>query len=462
MEFNIEYGGTEVDFDSVPKAIEAAGADVVAIEEGYAQMPRIARALGWDYYDNRTQIVSKFPLLAPDNGEALTYVEVVPGGVVAMANVHLPSAHYGPFNVRKGKSVDEVVAIENRLRVPAVQPAVDALTPLASAGVPVFLIGDFNTPSHLDWTKAAIRGQADKKYPVDWPVSELVREAGFRDSYRELYPDPVKNPGLTWPANRPFVAGYNPYRHGDTPDRIDFIYNGGPSQALESKIVGEPGIDGVDIVVSPWPTDHRGEVTSFEVTPAIPPVMVSVDRRLIGTDEPAVARFHAPGAQGEHVVAVAAGEDPAASSVVDVPAGGADGAVELAPANGWSAGAYEAALLDGSGQTLATAPFWVADPGQDPVIATTEPAYKVGDPIEITWNFAPGNRWDWIAVYHRHADPNVASYGQWLYTGATIAGSATIDEDSEGPWPITPGKYSIYLMEDDNYVKLGGSDFTVG
>jgi hypothetical protein len=461
MEFNIEYGGTEVDFDSVPKAIEAAGADVVAIEEGYAQMPRIARALGWDYYDNRTQIVSKLPLLTPENGEPFTYVEVMPGGVVAIANVHLPSAHYGPFNVRAGKSVDDVVAIENRLRVPAVQPAVDALTPLAGAGMPVFLVGDFNTPSHLDWTTAAIRGQADKKFPVDWPVSELLDVEGFSDSYRVLYPDPVRNPGLTWPANRPFVAGYNPYRNGDTPDRIDFIYNGGPSLALASDIVGEPGVDGVDIVVSPWPTDHRGEVTTFGITPAAPPVMVSVDRRMIGIDEPAVARFHAPGAQGEHVVAVAAGEDPATASVVDVPAGAADGAVELAPADGWTAGAYEAALLDGSGQTLSAAPFWVEEPGQDPVIATTEPAYKVGDPIEVTWNWAPGNRWDWIAIYHRHANPNVASYGQWLYTGATIAGSATIDRSAEGPWPIAPGTYSVYLMEDDNYVKLAGGDFTV-
>ena len=44
MEFNIEYGGSQVDFDSVPAAIKAAGADVVAIEEAYATMPKIANA----------------------------------------------------------------------------------------------------------------------------------------------------------------------------------------------------------------------------------------------------------------------------------------------------------------------------------------------------------------------------------------------------------------------------------
>ncbi len=131
MEFNIEYGGTQVDFRSVPKAIEAAGADVVAIEEGYAQMPRIARALGWDYFDNRTQIVSKFPLLAPADDSLFTYVEVEPGRVIAIGNVHLPSQSYGPFHIRAGMSVDDVVAIENRLRVPAVQPTVEALSSLS-------------------------------------------------------------------------------------------------------------------------------------------------------------------------------------------------------------------------------------------------------------------------------------------------------------------------------------------
>jgi hypothetical protein len=461
MEFNIEYGGTEVDFDSVPKAIEASGADVVAVEEAYAQMERIARALDWPYYDNRTQIVSKFPLLAPESGEAYAFVEIVPGGVIAIANQHLPSASYGPFHVRDGMGKKEVVEIENQRRVPAVQPALDALTPLAAGGMPVYLIGDFNTPSHRDWTPAAIRGQPDKKYPVDWPVTKLVEAAGFRDSYREVYPNPVTHPGITWPADRPFVAGYNPYRNGDTPDRIDFIYEGGPSEAVASQIVGEPGVPGVDIVVSPWPTDHRGTVTTFEVTPSAPPVMVSMDRRLIQVDEPASVRFHAPGAQGEHVVAVPSGEDPVAASVADVPTGAADGALELAPDGEWTAGEYEAVLLDGSGQALASAPFWVAAPGQEPVIATAARVYEVGTPIDVTWSWSPGNRWDWVAVYPRGADPNVASYSHWLYTGATVEGGASIGGPVAGRWPLEPGKYSVYLMEDDNYVKLAGADFTV-
>src|SRR5436853_7131925 len=65
MEFNIEYGGEQVAFQGVINAIRAGGASVVAIEEGYGNMPKIAQGLGWPYYDPRTQTVSKYPLLEP-------------------------------------------------------------------------------------------------------------------------------------------------------------------------------------------------------------------------------------------------------------------------------------------------------------------------------------------------------------------------------------------------------------
>src|SRR6185295_13920639 len=82
MEFNVEYGGTGVDFSSVPAAIEAAGADVVGIEEAYANTARIAEGLGWPYYDPRLQLVSRLPLIDPPEGKGVyTFVEVAPGRV---------------------------------------------------------------------------------------------------------------------------------------------------------------------------------------------------------------------------------------------------------------------------------------------------------------------------------------------------------------------------------------------
>ena len=60
--------------------------------------------------------------------------------------------------------------------------------------MPVFLTGDMNSPSYLDWTAvAAVRPQV--AYPLVWPVSKALADAGFRDSYRDAYPDPVARPG---------------------------------------------------------------------------------------------------------------------------------------------------------------------------------------------------------------------------------------------------------------------------
>ena len=60
----------------------------------------------------------------------------------------------------------------------------------------------------------------------------------------------------------------------------------------------------------------------------------------------------------------------------------------------------------------------------------------------MAWSNVPGNRFDWIGIYRRGADPAVASYLLWTYTGATIVGSATLDETSEGRFPLPPGKYT--------------------
>src|SRR5690242_19438131 len=54
----------------VARAIRASGADVVGIEEGGGEIPQIAHALHWRYYDIRMQIVSRLPLVDPPDGNA--------------------------------------------------------------------------------------------------------------------------------------------------------------------------------------------------------------------------------------------------------------------------------------------------------------------------------------------------------------------------------------------------------
>ena len=123
---------------------------------------------------------------------------------------------------------------------------------------PVFVVGDFNEPSHLDWTEAAAKAG---RHPIKvaYPTSTEMVKAGFSDSYRKIYPDEMKNPGITW---SPAYKVSDPLTHHD---RIDFVYFKGKGlQVKDVKILGE-NKENADLVVSPYPSDHRAVVATFSL-----------------------------------------------------------------------------------------------------------------------------------------------------------------------------------------------------
>ena len=196
--------------------IGASGADIVGIEEGEHNAGVIAEALGW-YASDRTQVISRFPIVDPPGADGIyVWVEVLPGRFVAIGNVHLPSDPYGPYGIRDGASLAETLELEESVRLPAIQEQLAVLPALAAAGFPTFLTGDFNSPSHLDWTAAVSAVRPEVPYPVDWPVSRALADAGFRDSYREVHPNPLAVPGFTWTPGGPES---DPQR-GPRPDRL--------------------------------------------------------------------------------------------------------------------------------------------------------------------------------------------------------------------------------------------------
>ena len=465
MVFNIEYGGEVVDFNSVIRAIRASGADVVGIEEAWGNTARIARRLGWAYADPRLQIVSRLPLIDPPGGDGLyTFVQTAPGRVVAIGNVHLPSYPYSPQRILQGATASEALAFERAYRMPPLRPPVRALSALVGSGIPSFLLGDFNSPSYLDWTRATVGSLPQIRFPMHWPATELTAKHGFRDSYREVHPDPLRTPGLTWPSGRPRPAGaYNPGPHAAN-DRIDFIFDGGPATTVRSTIVGESGAADVGIAVDPWPSDHRAVVSTFDVRAAVPPTLVSVSSRLVEVGDDLGVTFHAPGVPGEHVSIVPAGATPTSGVVADQPTGidgPTDGTLTF-PTDGFVPGAYDAVLIGATGE-LARIPFWVEPAGAGPQIETTRSSYGVGDPITVEWHGAPGSRWDWVGIYEAGVDPSTDPYQylEYLYTGSTIDGSATFDRDANGAWPLPPGDYSVYLLEDDAYRAVASGTFSV-
>jgi Endonuclease/Exonuclease/phosphatase family len=472
MSFNIFYGGDELNLqtgqfckdaagcpetlDQVAVAIRASGADVVGLEEATMNTCPLAQKLGW-HCNPRNQIISRYPIIDPPGGNGLyVFVEPIPGRVVAVSDVHLPADPYGPYEIRDGATLAEVLQLENDLRVPDIQDELQALPPLGAHGIPVFLTGDFNTPSHLDWTQAVADVRADVPFPVEWPVSRALTTAGFRDSFRVVHPDPVVKPGFTWTPGSP--EGEKVEVH----DRIDWVLSIGAT-ATASKVVGEGGNPNTDIAVDPWPSDHRGIVSTFEVTPAEMPILVAVEERSRDQGQTLHVRFHANGVSGERVALVRG-----TTTVTSKSTGAAvDGTVSFATTN-LPTGAYQAVLRNPSGQAHSGSRFWLYAPGSVTTVSTSKATYKVGEAITVSWKKAPGMKFDWLGLYsagesadNTHQTTCFAGlcgnghYFLYTYTHTAIEGSTRFDANSFAGWKtwdqIGTGTYQIRLLLDDGY-----------
>ena len=200
--YNVEYGGGE----STDAVISSIDADVVGVLESYNRLPEMAENTGYPYYNVSLQILSKYPILEPSGGDGMyAFLEVRPGEVVAFFNMHLDYVKYGPKLLRQGASLEEVIASENEVRTSALDAPLPLMNDLIEQGYPVFFTGDHNEPSSLDYTEATVGSRPKIDEPVSWPVSEAVLEVGFRDTYREIHPDPLEDPGITHEGIGDFV-----------------------------------------------------------------------------------------------------------------------------------------------------------------------------------------------------------------------------------------------------------------
>ena len=475
MTFNIFYGGDEIDLEQnhwcvdaagcpetmeqVIAAIRASDADVVGMQEGTANGCVIADRLGW-YCSERLQVISRYRLIDPPGADGVyVYAEVEPGRVVAIANVHLPAEPYGPYYPREGWTLEQILELEITTRLPWIRSHLRALPKLAAAGIPTFMTGDFNSPSHLDWTVEVAAVRPDVViYPVEWPVSKVLADAGLRDSYREAYPDPVAKPGFTW------TPGSLEEIPDEVHDRIDWVLADGPSTTLDSQIVGEPRNADTDIVVDPYPTDHRGVVSTFRVIPGVPELFAAVDERRVFGGDKLVVRFHGEGDPVEQIAVVPAGEGVGRAVASRSTGSAVDGAVNFATGE-WAPGDYEAILVRRD-HVRSRSPFWLYAPGTPAQVSTNRRVYERGEPIRVSWAAAPGYKWDWIGVYKPGDGPTKraagcnAGYcgnGHYLlyeYTGASIEDSTRFDAYSAPgyvSWPLRRGWYEIRLLMDDGY-----------
>ncbi|GAB3708373.1 endonuclease/exonuclease/phosphatase family protein [Nocardiopsis oceani] len=276
MSFNTWHGGTQVNdyHEKQVRFLLESDADVVGLQETQGEhTERLAEALGWYHWQGSDSlgVLSRYPI-AEEYGEvnASGGVRIELDGEesqVNLWNVHLGYTPYGPYDFCfDGMDVDEVLEREAESgRTPQITDTLEVVSDQVDAAddVPVLLVGDFNAPSHLDWTEE-LREENCGYADVPWPTSTLPTEEGFTDSYREAHPDPGAEPGNTW-------SPVYPYHEGSTgpeepQDRIDFVYHAGDLGVLDSHdlVVGDPA-PYPDHEDNEWTTDHAAVLTFYSL-----------------------------------------------------------------------------------------------------------------------------------------------------------------------------------------------------
>jgi endonuclease/exonuclease/phosphatase family metal-dependent hydrolase len=247
---------------NIAEVIRRDGADLGGLQEiaGYpSSLSQLATNLGFHYRPG-ISIVSRYPILASavsanNETQSGATIELSPGQRVHLFNCHLAAYPYGPYYWRDGQSSNAIIALEGSARLPALNHLLATMAPHLAGDDPVFLTGDFNAPSHLDYAA----------FP--WPTSVAVINAGLLDSYRLMRPTNRTFPpdfsfteaGITW---TPDGFQHDP---NDVFDRIDFVYFSGGD---EIAVTASTDLDSRNSV-NPWPSDHRAVISTVTLTPPV-------------------------------------------------------------------------------------------------------------------------------------------------------------------------------------------------
>ena len=312
LQMNIWQEGTMVKggFDGIIDEVYRLDPDIVLFSEvrnynGKQFIPRVLDALkkrGKQYYGESSTldvgILSKYKIqeqhpnypLKNDAGSVLKATLQIGGRKVVIYSAHLDYTHYACYLSRGysgttwkklEKPITDPFEIEKAnkesLRDEAIEGVIEDVK--KEKGNIIFLGGDFNEPSHLDWDENTKDLFDHRGAVVRWDCSVLLTEYGFKDSFREIYPDAVTHPGFTFPADNKHVdvkkLSWAP--EADERDRIDYIYFI-PDKKLKLKavsIIGPSGSiirgermeeeaeDKFILPVSTWPTDHKALLSTF-------------------------------------------------------------------------------------------------------------------------------------------------------------------------------------------------------
>ncbi|WP_241565824.1 endonuclease/exonuclease/phosphatase family protein [Prescottella agglutinans] len=318
LSLNTWHGGTQIanGLERIAEMIRSTRASIVLLSEAGGATTALAELLGAQGLrfeaatSSDTGILSAYPITETANLDYMVKAVVTVGDLeIATYAAHLQYQWYATYlprgygagvpapgefsefgwNKMPNGPVTDPTAVQ-RVNTASGRPAViSAFLADAAAeqdkGRAVILGGDFNEPSHLDWT-AATRDLFDHHGVVlPWESTRLLEEAGFVDAYRATYPNPVTHPGFTWPSDNPDVpvSKLTWAPEADERDRIDYVFAGhntrlrlrsagivGPRESIvRNQRTAEDTRDNFVESPFPWPTDHKAVVATYRCMPSL-------------------------------------------------------------------------------------------------------------------------------------------------------------------------------------------------
>ncbi len=238
--WNIQRGANH--FERGPEkalaVIRAAAPDVCLLQESYdvdGDRPELgawlAEQLGWNAWQGESPhlcVLTRFTIEkklfhAAWHGVGARLVDDA-GRRLLVYSTWIDWREYLPYALRDDAAItDEKLLACETDSSDRLKQAEAILKHLKESGaleseVPLLVGGDWNCPSHLDWTDDAARVFRFRR-ALPLPVSQAMTKAGFEDTFRRVHPDPTRVPGITWtPLERGTVEAPMPA------DRIDRLY----------------------------------------------------------------------------------------------------------------------------------------------------------------------------------------------------------------------------------------------
>ncbi|ATA67150.1 endonuclease [Capnocytophaga cynodegmi] len=316
LQWNVWQEGTVISggYDVIVAEIARLQPDFVTLSEvrNYNQSnftERLTKSLQkkgltyYSFYSDDSGLISKHPIkdsvvvfpVNKDHGSIHKLVAEINGCEFAIYTGHLDYLDCAYYNVRgydgyTWKETSPPTSVSELLRLNDLSWRDDQIRVFLNearhdieAGRYVIFGGDFNEPSHLDWTEATAQLYDHKGMIVPWTISKLLEQAEYKDGYRELYPNPLTHPGFTYPCYNADtdIKKLTWAPKADERERIDLIYYKGKGiKVLEAKLFGTDSSvcrskpikdDFQDTIIKPlgiYPSDHKGVWMKFKITPS--------------------------------------------------------------------------------------------------------------------------------------------------------------------------------------------------